>query len=246
MVKAICVSVDYGDILEMTLPTHKFFCEETMVVTTREDKKTIEVAEANGARVHCTDTFYRKNAKFNKYAALEEGLDILGREGWLLIIDADIVIPEHRHPFIPVKGYVYTPHRRIKVELEDGIPEQRKWTQYRRPRANEDFKGYFQLFHASDPMLGPPPWHSVEMKSISEGGNDFVFQSRWPAKKTVRAPFEVLHLGKPFENWCGRVSKYKDGTVDPKAKEREENRDVVLRAKKIDGPLSRFRKGKLK
>lgn len=243
MVKAICVSVDYSDILEMTLPTHKFFCESTLVITAPGDTKTIEVAEANGAQVHVTDAFYRKGAKFNKWSALEEGLDLIGRSGWLLIIDADIAIPEHRHPFIPVPSYLYTPHRRIKHDISDGLPEQRKWAQYKRLKNNEDFRSYFQLFHGSDQVLGAPPWHSVEMKSAD---NDASFQARWSAKKIVRPSFEVLHLGPPFTNWCGRVSKYKDGTVDPKAKEREENRDVVLRAKKIEGPLSKFRKGKLK
>lgn len=243
MVRAICVSVDYGDILEMTLPTHKFFCEETMVVTAPMDTKTIAVAEENGARIHVTDTFYRRNAKFNKFAALEEALDVFGRDGWLLIIDADIVIPKERHPFIPVQGYMYTPHRRIKHNISDGIPEQRKWRQYKRPMANEEFAGYFQLFHGSDPVLGSPPWHSVDFTWA--GSADSFFHSKWQPKKKVRPPFEVLHLGHPFRNWAGRVTPYVDGTVDPKAKEREENRDMLLRARKAEGPLSRFVKERL-
>lgn len=243
MVKAICISVQYGDILEMTLPTHKFFCESTLVVTAPGDTKTIEVAEANGAQVHITDAFYRRGAKFNKWASLEEGLDLIGRDGWLLLIDADIVIPKRRHPFNPVPGYLYTPHRRIKLDIHDGIPEQRKWTQYRRARANEEHAGYFQLFHGSDPVLGTSPWHPVDFTWA--GSADTFFQSKWQDRKKVRPPWEVLHLGHPYKNWCGRVTPYVDGTVDPKAKEREENRDMLLRARKEEGPLSRFVKERL-
>lgn len=243
MVRAITVCVDYSDILEMTLPSHKSFVEETMVVTTARDTKTIDIAQSLGARVHITDTFYRKNAYFNKFGALEEALDVFGREGWLLIIDSDIVIPAERPTFIPQQGCIYTPHRRIKEDISDGVPEQRKWAQYKRPKVSEEFSGYFQLFHGSDAMLGPAPWHSIDW--TWHGGADTIFYDKWPATKKVRPPFEVLHLGPPYVNWAGRVSKYKDGTYDAKTKEREEARDMLLRSRKAAGPLDRFRKEKL-
>lgn len=243
MVRAVCVSVDYGDILEMTLPTHKFFIEETMVVTVARDTKTIDVAQANGARVHITDVFYRRGAKLNKFAAIEEAYDVFGRDGWLLNIDADIAIPENRHSFIPVPGCIYVPHRRIKHDISTGIPEQRKWRQYKRLRTNEEFAGFCQLFHGSDTVLGPPPWHSLDFTWA--GSADSFFHSKWPDKKHVRPPFEVLHLGHPFKNWAGRVTPYADGTIDPKAKEREETSNMLLRSRKVEGPLSRFIKEKL-
>jgi hypothetical protein len=243
MVRAICISVDYGDVLELTLPYHKSFVESTLIVTAPHDTKTIAVAEANNAQCHVTDAFYRRGAKFNKWAALEEGLDVMLREGWLLIIDADIVIPPDRRKFEPVEGYIYTPHRRIKYDIGVQVPEQRRWAQYRRPMQNEEFAGYMQLFHASDPVLGNAPWHGVDWTWA--GSADSFFHSKWPEQKHVRPPFEVLHLGHPFRNWCGRVTPYADGSVDPKASERAESCEILLRSRKTEGPLSRFIKEKL-
>jgi hypothetical protein len=243
MVKAITVCVDYHDILAMTLPYNKEFISEMMVVTTPADERTIAIAQEHGAQVHVTDTFYRRGAHFNKFGALEEALDVFGREGWMLIVDADIAIPKLIPKFIPQEGCIYTPHRRIKEDITDGIPEERKWRQYKRPMINEEFAGYFQLFHGSDRMLGPAPWHSTDWTWA--GGADSAFHNKWPATKKVRPPFEVLHLGPPFTNWAGRVSKYKDGTVDEKAKAREETRDMLLKSRKQSGPLDRFRKEKL-
>lgn len=216
--RAITVCVDYSDILAMTLPYNKHFIEEMMVVTSMTDQKTVDVALEHGARVHQTNTFYREGAHFNLWGAVEEGLDVCGRDGWIMFLDADICLPEHHHNFTPQIGYIYTPHRRIKEDISDGIPEQRKWAQYRRLRVNEDFRGYCQLFHGSDPVLGPSPWHSINW--TWKGGQDMAFQSKWPENKWARMPFEVLHLGEAFVNWTGRVSKYRDGTVDPKAKAR--------------------------
>ena len=241
--RAITVCVDYSDILAMTLPHNKHFIEEMMVVTSMTDQKTVDVALEHGARVHQTDTFYRRNAHFNKFGALEEALDVFGREGWLLIIDADIAIPENYHAFRPQEGFLYTPHRRVKEDISDGIPEQRKWAQFKRPAVNEEFRGYFQLFHGSDEYVGKPPWHPLDWSW--HGGSDVAFTEKWPMTKRVRPPFEVLHLGPPFTNWVGRASKYADGTYDPKAKEREEKRDMLLRSRKAAGPLDRFRKEKL-
>lgn len=65
--KAITVCVDYSDILSLTLPYNKHFIEEIMVVTSMKDQKTVDVALEHGARVHQTDTFYRRNAHFNKF-----------------------------------------------------------------------------------------------------------------------------------------------------------------------------------
>lgn len=241
--KAIIVSVDYADILAMTLPYNRDFFSEVLIVTTAEDTATMEIAKANDAKVYCTDAFYRRNAYFNKFLALEEGLDILGRDGWLLILDADIVIPQQRPMFIPQQGKIYTPHRRIKLEIACGIPEQRRWSQYKRTKANEEFAGYFQLFHASDRALGPVPWHSVQWTWA--GGADTAFHNQWMPMNKVRPPFEVLHLGAPFRNWCGRTEAYSDGRIDPKAQERTEHREMLLKSRRTAGPLDRFFKEKL-
>lgn len=240
MIRSVTVCVDYSDILELTLPYNKHFISETIIVTAEHDTRTIEVAQQHGAQCHVTDAFYRRNAAFNKFYAIEEALDVFGRHGWILLMDADIAIPQLHHPFIPQMGYIYTPHRRVMEVYKDGIPEERRWRQFKRPKANEEFSGYFQLFNAADPVLVRAPWHSVIWRIA--GGNDMKFYNKWPVTKQVRPPFEVLHLGPPFVNWAGRVSPYRDGTVDPRAKERADIREAETRIKKFQGPLRRSKK----
>lgn len=243
-IRAITVSVDYADILAMTLPSHRSFVESTMVVTTGRDERTIEVARQYGAQTHVTDAFYRREAKFNKFAALEEALDAMGREGWILIIDADIVIPVNRPAFTMKPGFLYTAHRRIKSDISDGVPEQRLWKNtYKRPMKNEEFCGYFQLFHADDAVLGPAPWH--ETNWTWAGGADSYFHAKWPDTKKIRPPFEVLHLGKIFKNWTGRVTPYADGSVDPQAAERAEISDRLFESRKGKAKSNRYINEKL-
>lgn len=244
MTRAIIISVEYGDILELTLPHNREFFSEVLVVSIDSDKKTHQVCADNDVPVYCTDAFYRKNAVFNKFAALEEGLDVLGRKDWMLILDSDILIPKLRPAFTPREGNLYTPHRRIWDPLPNEVPEERLWRTKRRTLANEEFAGYFQLFHANDPVLGPAPWH--ETNWTWAGGADTFFNLKWPANKKVRPPFEVLHLGPPFSNWAGRTNAFLDGTVPEDAQKRIEIKEMLLKARRTSTRGGRFLKEKIR
>src|SRR5580692_269178 len=91
--KAILVSVDYADILAVTLPYNRHHFDEVYVVTTpgSEDGR---VAKQLGAEVWGTTAFYDDGAVFNKWKALEEALDVMGRDGWLCVMDADVLWPK--------------------------------------------------------------------------------------------------------------------------------------------------------
>lgn len=91
--RAILVSVDYGDVLALTLPHNRHHFSDVMVVTAPRDAETIDAAEAAGARIFLTESFWEGGADFNKFRALEQGLDAFGREGWLAIMDADVLWP---------------------------------------------------------------------------------------------------------------------------------------------------------
>lgn len=211
--RAILVCVDYHDILALTLPHNKPQFKSMLVVTSMSDGRTEDLARFYGADVLKTDVFYAGGAAFNKFAALEHGLDYLGRDGWICIMDADIAVPQRRpQEWEPNIGCLYTPRRRILLKVPDVLPEEIKWRRNRFYRASEEFAGYFQLFHGSDPLLsGHERWHPTDISWA--GGGDTIFQKRWPESKKVRPPFEVLHVGPVFQNWAGRVTPYVDGTV---------------------------------
>lgn len=244
MTNAVIISVEYGDILGITLPYNLPFFSNCVVVTHESDLKTIEVCQANDVHVHCTDVFYKKKAVFNKFAALEEGLSVIGRRDWMLVLDADILIPHKRPEFKPRIGNIYTPHRRIWNPIPTAVPEERLWRTKKRTLANEEFAGYFQYFHAEDPALqGQNTWYETDWTWA--GSADSFFHEKWPASRKVRPPFEVLHLGAPFTNWAGRVTPFIDGSVPEDAQKRAEIRDMLLAARRTSSRGGRFMKEKV-
>lgn len=207
--RAILVCVEYEDYLSLTLPYNRHHFDEVMVVTTENDLGTHRVAARHGAKIFTTSSFYSNGAYFNKWAALEEGLEAYGRHGLIAIMDADIVWPKNLPCTEFQMGNLYTPFRRIcPVGRIWRVPEEIKWRNYRQKK-DKDFVGYTQIFHAEDPVLPPPPWHELDW--MHAGGGDYGFQNLWPTKNKIRPRWEVLHLGTTSKNWCGRVTQRLDG-----------------------------------
>lgn len=229
--RAVIVSVDYGDFLALTLPFNRRHFSDVLVVTTERDAVTVEVALHHGCDVHVTDAFYRGGADFNKWLALEEGLDWFGRDGWLTLLDADVVLPREFEGFQPSPGYLYSPLRRMWLNPTGVVPLQEDWKSL---PLFEDYEhaGYTQTFHCADPVLGPGPWHETNWRHA--GGADSFFQQRWPVGRRTRPAFEVLHLGPAGANWCGRVTPTLDGTMPPT--------DVVTER---SGKLRAYRRGRV-
>ena len=267
--RAIMVAVDYTDLLAVTLPYNIHHFEEVWIVTDEKcHKEVVDVAwqmdnpHKVGITILATGLFYADGATFNKWRALEWGLDQMGRHGWLCLMDADVLWPKGlrwsentveteswkpnvetlqcsvSHPdgtyscHVFVGGYLYTPLRRMCTDLNqsgflhmpEGVwkpyPAERLWNRFPVHRNINEWAGYSQIFHADDPVLGPPPWHETNWKHA--GGADSFFQMRWPKEKKVRPPFEVLHLGPAGENWYGRATPYLDGSVPTDAAEKRE------------------------
>lgn len=215
--RSLTVCVDYDDLLSLTLSRNLRHFEETLVVTSPTDDRTIRLAESMPkVRVYCTDAFYRRNAYFAKGAAIEEAFDVLGREGWIVIWDADIVMPEVMDLSMIVPGNLYTPNR-LFCEDPKQWKGQMDWTEYKTWSIDEwGFWGYFQLFHASDPVLRDYPWYTTDWAHAS--ASDAEFQNKWPMSNKIRPPFHVLHLGQHSTNNFGRVTPRVDGLpqkIDP-------------------------------
>lgn len=216
--RAVMTCVGYSEELTVTLPYNRHHFESVLVVTTPADAEEVRrIAEPCGADVFVTDAFYQDGAAFNKFAALEEGLDWMGRRGWLAILDADVLWPKESPgrltgPFGPYvwmrRGNLYTPRRRM-FALEPGwrAPPETDWKLFPlhqlHARLPDHFSGYTMLFHAADPHLGPPPWHRLDLPTA--GAGDTYFQEKWPVECRIRPPWEVLHLGRSGVNWRGRT-----------------------------------------
>lgn len=216
--RAILVAVDYSDILAITLPYNRHHFDDVMVVTStgKLDDETRDIAAANDCKVFSTDLFFGKSNVFNKFAALERGLDKLGRRGLLCVMDADILFPKHLPDAAWNVRVLYTPKRRMFVDVTKPIPQEPYWASYPYPVPNEEFAGYTQIFCADTAnRWRPHGWYGTT--DTTAGGPDSAFQAAWSAEDKLRPGFEVLHLGPACTNWCGRVSPYTDGSIHPEA-----------------------------
>jgi hypothetical protein len=218
--RAIIVSVEYGDLLSLTLPYNRHHFQEVMVVTTQRDEQTQAAAKACDAQLYITDAFYESGADFNKWVALERALDKFGRHGLMAFVDADIMWPKETNQTEFERGKLYTPRRRMWVNLTDyeNCIDENTWRTV--PLAYEvQYAGYTQIFHADDPRLPNPPWHELNWRHA--GGADSGFQNLWPERDKVRPNWVVLHLGTAGMNWCGRSTPYLDGSLPREAEERK-------------------------
>jgi hypothetical protein len=228
--RAITVCVGYDDFLRLTLPRIIKHVDKLLIVTTPDDVRTQQLAAEYPKKtaLHTTDAFYRGGASFNKGLAMEEGFDVLGRKGWILVLDADILLPEKLPQFPVNEGKLYTPRRRIMTDV-DGLTETPTVDPATLPIRKEygNF-GYFQLFHADDPVLVRKPWYGTDW--LHAGGCDSVFEKRWNKANKVSPPFEVIHLGDPDANWFGRTRPRIDtGEIPPDAAARLEKQNALHR-----------------
>lgn len=215
--RAIIVCVDYADILAITLPYNLHHFKEVMVVTHGRDHETAKVVRQHGkAGLFFTEAFYDNGAVFNKWKALEQGLDAFGRSGLMCIMDADVLWPKViDHDYLP--DHLYTPRRRVQFDVRASILPEEAW--HCLPLFNEgEFAGYSQIFYGNDGVLPAPPWHQIDW--IHAGGADSEFQYLWPPERKIRPPWEVLHLGHPGTNWFGRATTRTDGSLPAEAKAR--------------------------
>ena len=157
VVECLVVSENYGDLLKYALPTvKKNFCN-TMVITSNRDKETKQVCLDNNVEYLVTDDFFESGKEFDKEAALNFGLSRLWREEWILLLDADIVLPDNVRETIDAKDLredcLYGCQRRICEVKKDFISNPYVYA-YDRPAHSMLWPGgFFQLFHSSHPVM---------------------------------------------------------------------------------------------
>jgi len=231
---AIIVCVDYWDYLGVTLPINRHHFNKVVIVTNGRDGKTVDVANQNDCYVHRTDSFYDDGAFFNKWKALEEGLDIVRADfdKELCIMDADVVWPKEAPIKIQI-GNLYAPYRHMMPNYTNDLPPEDAWVNYSLSRCPE-LSGYSIMFNIDDPVLRRTPWFQIDWKHA--GGADSFFQRKWRDRNRIRTKWPVLHLGPNGRNWCGRSTAYLDGQIPENAEQHNQNLDqlMTVRRKKRD------------
>lgn len=201
-IHAITVCVDYADLLAYSIPRLAPHLASWTVVTSSADTETQALAREHGLTCRVTDVFYERGAAFNKGAAIEEArLALPGDDGWLLLVDADIV-PEAgwfervaAHGCEP--GNLYSAWR-YQCETPDDIDDPRC------PRIDGDGLGvgYWQLMHRRDPLAQVP----VPVYWKHAGVYDCEIKNRWDRRRRKELPIRLYHLSER-DNWFGRGRK---------------------------------------
>jgi hypothetical protein len=199
----VAVGEFYARTLEICLPRNMRHMAECVVVTTPQEERVKAVAaRVPGVRVFETDAFTRHindgRPAFNKGLALEEAFSFMGRHGWILIWDADILFPDDLPVGDPPKDVLHGCRRRMLEDVSKWNPD----LDWRTCPHNRDGGpiGFFQLFHA-DALIGKEPWYDVTFRHA--GGGDARFIEHFhPAKRRVMG-FDVLHFGPKDHHWWG-------------------------------------------
>lgn len=229
--EAVVVCDGYSDFLEETLPYTRRHVNRLVVVTGQEDKATIKLCNRLDVRCVTTWVHQREGGRIDKASAINHGLAHLGCDGWLLHLDADIVLPDRfsdwlgEHPLETNKIYGVDRWDVLGADLWDRC-RQHDWMHHRRehgfmiqnPPRELGLRaaarvghgayggwlpiGYFQLWHGSVVKRYPcKPNADCEH-------TDALFASQWSPRNRILIPdFYVLHLLTSLEfgaNWNGR------------------------------------------
>jgi hypothetical protein len=222
----VVVCRDYDDYLALTLPRMVEELEQVVVITSTTDGRTKEVAVANGARIHTTSIL--DGTDFKKGMAIAELLATLPPESWVVVLDADIVLPEKWGAY--VRQSVLNPGALYYVERigpplydwQSAVPTateavaRSNWNGLRESFGNRmycqfDPWGYCQVFNlASSIFDGRGSLYSRNSRSAEK--DDEIVSRQWFGRdRCVALPSPqttVLHLphGMSRTNWNGRTS----------------------------------------
>jgi len=210
-VEAVCVCRGYADFLGIALPLNLPMLDRMVVVTDPKDRETAAICAAH--RPKCllvrTSQFGKGGGPFNKGAALNAGFAAIRGDGWVLCMDADIVLTEGFREHVleaPLhQGVLYGARRAILPKYED-------WVRWSAPGsvhpadarpAQGAVLGYFQLFHAlAGPVRGTRGRKWYPEGSLTAARSDLEFAGKW-GRSTI-LPLRVAHLGRTGANWRGR------------------------------------------
>jgi hypothetical protein len=224
--EGVCVCVDYSDFLAASLKHNLHHFDRFVVVTTEKDKATQELCEKYSTECVITEDFHiEHNSSFNKGKMINLGLAHLRQNGWILHLDADIILPDRyrnlldKHVLEP--DCIYGAMRFNCV----GVNNFKKYLSHPEPQFHHRYMvdtpgylaagatmmhkeygyvpiGYHQLWHSSKNRKYPAFQGSAEH-------SDVLFAIQWGRnKRNVLPGIRVIHLesekAKMGINWGGR------------------------------------------
>ena len=141
-IDAVTVSIDYSDYLQKII-SNKELLDNWLIVTHKDDKKTIKVCKDNKLNFIYSQKIY-ENAVFAKSKAINEGLEHLNPDDWILQLDSDAKLPDNFKTVISEnvknKNIIYGSRRYDDMGNDIGIITGMPY---------KGAVGFFQLWHSS-------------------------------------------------------------------------------------------------
>jgi glycosyltransferase involved in cell wall biosynthesis len=200
----VIVSVNYNDLLLVSLQHNSKIFDNITVVTSSDDILCQKICQKFGVNCVITDVMYEDNAIFNKGKAINEGIKSLKNPDFVLLIDADIIVKEKININELNKNVLYSSDRWICKSYN----LYNQWTQgiidIQKIGRNEGDKGigFFQLFNISNSNIDREKPYPEMSKNAA--WSDLVFRDKFVTRKKIENT--IIHLGDPYMNWDGRVS----------------------------------------
>lgn len=201
----LIVCINYADLLEYSLSFNSKMFDHIYISTTADDIETLNVCKQyDNVEIILTDLIHSNNAVFNKGAIMKElqtHAHTKHPNEWILILDADIVIPQTLLEQISGQyddtSFIYG-LTRYEKHNKDNFNELWEGDSNFGKRLNEGNYpwGYFQLYYRKDVFYET---------SENCGECDNKFLKIFGKKKHMMKGF-VIHLGARIKNWSGRVT----------------------------------------
>jgi GR25 family glycosyltransferase involved in LPS biosynthesis len=193
----IIVSVNYNDFLLPTLTRNIETFDNITVVTSNEDKMCQMICEKFKVNYITTDIMYDEGAKFNKGKAINLAINSIKEPGFILLIDADIIVKDRINTEYLDTETLYTSDRWMCETYDDLYKWETDVNSLKKHLKNESDRGlgFFQLFHYSKAISYPET-------SENAAFSDLLFRDKFTQKQTIKN--HIIHLGKSYTNWDGR------------------------------------------
>lgn len=198
---AITVSTNYDDILNIVLPQNYIFFWKWIIITSPDDKKTLDVIKKHNFPnvIPAFFNFYGNNKKFNKGGAIryyQKKIASLNYTGNVLILDSDIYLPNDflsiMKNIVVKRDTLYGTNSRNDYHSYDHFINGVVDEHYGR---SHEIDGYFQLYKYEKTKL------YSESENCSKCDLDF---HRFFKNKVIIEKMNVKHLGEKCVNWNGR------------------------------------------
>lgn len=236
ILEAVIVCVNYSDFLTHTIIHNIHHFDKLVVVTdyqSEDSKKVLNICNHYNVTCLQTDDFYGYEAAINKAAGINKGLSVLSKQGWVIQLDADIILPpmfrvvlQNTHHKLNSKGIYGVDRFMIKsfeqyMEfLSNPTVQHDGWVFVNPPKDIELGSRFAQYYGEGYTPIGFfQMWNPIEtgintypVDSIGADRTDVLFAKLFEPKNRALLPeVFVLHLeseeARMGTNWFGRKTK---------------------------------------